>query len=225
MSLFTSISSCCSGEGDLPNKEYSTDDLKSNIAELHIGWTKLNGLKGNAISTLSFFTDGLTQFFVPSFMGGGRYFHHMFGWILLENGNSFLVEYDRNGYYIKKCSFEDFEKLCDHHYYFNGIDVSPPIQLTFENIKTLDDVIKKCNVFIKKKYKALGHSCQDFINIFIKETKAQRLKGDKGRGNHSAGVFGIPYVILKELEKNESDGANVIGYIPFLGTFIDSFRG
>ena len=115
--------------------------------------------------------------------------------------------------------------MCDHHYYFNGIDVSTPIQLIFENIKTLGDLKNKCDEFINgKKYKALGHSCQDFINLFIKEIKAKRLKGDKGRGNHSTGVFGIPYVILKELESNEDDGANVIGYIPFLGTFIDSFR-
>ena len=47
------------------------------------------------------------------------------------------------------------EKLLEelHHYYFNGIDVSPPIRLTFENIKTLEDVIRKCNVFIKKNIK------------------------------------------------------------------------
>ena len=158
-------------------------------------------------------------------MGGGRYLHHAFGFLELENGNTFLVEYDRKGYYIKKCSFEEFVTMCDHHYYYNGIDVSPPIQLTFENIKTLGDLKNKCDQYINgKEYKVLGHSCQDFINLFIKEIKAKRLKGDKGRGNHSAGVFGIPYIILKELESNEDDGTNVIGYIPLLGTFIDSFR-
>lgn len=225
MSVFTSISSCTSGNSNDSQKDYSSDDLNSNITKFYIGWTKLSKLKNN-YPTLQFFADALSQVLVPSFMGGGRYFHHLFGWILIENGNSFIVEYDRKGYYIRKCSFDEFEKMCDTHFYFNGVDVSPPIQLTFENMKTLGDLVKKCDDFLKSSdYKLLGHSCQDFINIFIKETKAKRLKNDKGRGNHSAGVFGIPYVILKELEKNEDDGTNVIGYIPVLGTFIDSFRG
>jgi hypothetical protein len=223
MSIFTSISSCSSGKGDKSKKEYTDDDLNSYISKLYIGWTMLSKFK--SIPVIGFFGDALSQFFLPSFMGGGRYLHHAFGWLELENGNTFLVEYDREGYYIRKHSFEEFERMCDHHYYFNGIDISPPIQLTFENIKTLGDLKNKCDDFINgKKYKALGHSCQDFINLFIKEIKAKRLKGDKGRGNHNAGVFGIPYVILKELESNEDDGANVIGYIPILGTFIDSFR-
>ena len=109
MSIFTSISTCTSGKGEKSYKEYTDDDLNSFISKLYVGWTMLSKFKN--IPVIGCFGDALSQIFLPSFMGGGKYFHHAFGWLELENGNSFLVEYDRKGYYIRKHSFKEFEKM------------------------------------------------------------------------------------------------------------------
>ena len=63
-----------------------------------------------------------------------------------------------------------------------------------------------------------------FIISITKKLIIKDIKGKYGRWNHSVSVFGIPYIILKELETNENDNSNIIGYIPFLGTLIDAFR-
>lgn len=34
----------------------------------------------------------------------------------------------------------------------------------------------------------------------------------------------IPVMILEQLEKNESDFNNVLGYIPIIGGYIDDFK-
>ena len=53
----------------------------------------------------------------------------------------------------------------------------------------------------------------------------QRDQKENMEGNHTEGTFGIPFKILWQLEMNENDVVeNAVGYIPFLGTFIDSFR-
>ena len=99
-----------------------------------------------------------------------------------------------------------------------------PVELTIGREYTIKDILAKCQNYIGDNYNLLKHNCQFFVDVFIRDLKGKRPEGKYGRGNHSASVFGIPYMILEQLEKNENDKTNIIGYIPIFGTFIDSFR-
>ena len=214
------ISSCCSGSGD---NNISERNLNSKIVKFFVGWSDLEVSKKAGF--LSFLGGSLTHTFLPSFLGGGRYFQHGFCWFELENGYSYRVEYDRKGYHITQDSFENFEKDCQPKYCFQSVrHLMNPIELIIEEEYSINDILKKCENYTGKNYNLLKNNCQFFVDVFINELKAKRPKGKYGRGNHSASVFGIPYMILEILEKNEKDNSNIIGYIPFLGTVIDSFR-
>ena len=208
-----------SGKGN----DYKTDEnLDSKIVKFFIGWSDLEFTKN--VSALYFIGGSLSHTFLPSFLGGGRYFQHGFCWFELENGYSYIVDYDKSGYNVIKSSFEEFDKKCFPTYTFQFIHKMNPIELTFEGEYTINDILAKCKSYIGNNDNLLSHNCQFFVDVFIKELKAKRPIGKYGRGNHSASVFGIPYIILKELETNENDNSNIIGYIPFLGTLIDAFR-
>ena len=214
-----SISNTSSGSGD---KFESDENINSKIVKFFIGWRDLD--ISRKAGFFSFIGGALSNMVLPSFLGGGRYFQHGFCWFELENGNSCIVDYDQEGYHINRASFEEFENQCQPTYYFQGFHKMNPVELTIERDYTIKDILAKCESYIGKNYHLLKHNCQFFVDVFIKDLKSKRPEGKYGRGNHSASVFGIPYIILEQLEKNEKDRSNVIGYIPFLGTFIDSFR-
>ena len=78
-----------SGKGN----DYKTDEnLDSKIVKFFIGWSNLEFTKN--VSALSFFGGSLSDFFLPSFLGGGRYFQHGFCWFELENGYSYMIHQD-----------------------------------------------------------------------------------------------------------------------------------
>lgn len=214
-----SLSNSNSGSG---NSFESDEYVNSKIAKFFIGWYDLDFSRKAGF--LSFIGDFLSQIILPSFLGGGKYFQHGFCWFQLENGDSCIIEYDTKGYHITRASFEEFEGKCSPTYYFQGVHKMNPVELIIEKEYTIKDILAKCKKYIGNNYHLLKHNCQFFVDVFIKELKAKRPKGKCGRGNHSASVFGIPYMILEQLEKNEDDKTNIIGYVPFLGTVIDSFR-
>lgn len=214
-----SISNSNSGSGE----DYDSDEnLNSKIVKFFIGWHNLEFSRKAGV--FSFLGSALSQMLLPSFFGGGLYFQHGFCWFELENGYSCIVDYDSEGYHITKTTFEEFEVKCQPKYFYQYAHVMNPVELTFEGEYTIKNILEKCEKYIGKNYHLLKHNCQFFVDVFIKDLKAKRPKGKFGRGNHSASVFGIPYMILESLEKNEKDGSNIIGYIPFLGSVIDSFR-
>ena len=214
------ISSSNSGSGE----DYdSNENLNSKIVKFFIGWYDLEfSRKAGFLSGIG---KVLSYAVLPSFFGGGLYFQHGFCWFELENGYSCVVEYDTEGYHIVKTSFEEFEIKCQPKFYYGRFEeVINPVQLIFEGEYTIKNILEKCEKYIGKNYHLLKHNCQFFVDVFIKDLKAKRPNGKYARGNHSAGAFGMPYMILEQLEKNEKDSSNIIGYIPFLGTLIDSFR-
>ena len=215
-----SISNSNSGSGE----DYdSNENLNSKIVKFFIGWYDLESSRKSGF--LSGIGHVLSYAVLPSFFGGGLYFQHGFCWFELENGYSCVVEYDTEGYHIVKTSFEEFEIKCQPKFYYGRFEeVINPVQLIFEGEYTIKNILEKCEKYIGKNYHLLKHNCQFFVDVFIKDLKAKRPNGKYARGNHSASVFGMPYMILDQLEKNEKDSSNIIGYIPFLGTLIDSFR-
>ena len=213
------IFSSTSGKSKDDNSNYN---LKSKIKKFFIGWYDLE--VSQKAGAFSFIGGSLSQFLLPSFLGGGRYFQHGFNYFELEDGNSYIIDYDTEGIHITESSFEVFFYKCQPKYCFQGYHVMNPVELEFEKKYTIEEILRKCKNYIGDNYNLLSNNCQFFVDVFIKELKAKRPKGQYGRGNHSASVFGIPYIILSQLEKNEDDNTNIIGYIPFLGTFIDGFR-
>ena len=145
----------------------------------------------------------------------------------MENGSHARVEYGREGWGIDiDQNFEEFFKDCQPKYSFQHKPYLNPIELEIsDNICIKEILDNHCKDYKGEKYNLMNNNCQTFINVFIKQLKAKRPKGKYGRGNHTEGTFGIPFKILWQLEMNENDvAANIVGYIPFLGTIIDSFR-
>jgi len=164
---------------------------------------------------------------LPSFLGGGIYFNHAFAFFEMENGSHARVEYGREGWGIDiDQSFEEFFKDCQPKYSFQYKPYLNPIELEISDNICIKDILDNyCEDYKGEKYNLMNNNCQTFINVFIKQLKAKRPKGKYGRGNHTESTFGIPFKILWQLEMNENDVvSNAVGYIPFLGTLIDSFR-
>ena len=66
------IFSCTSGKSKDDNSNYN---LKSKIKKFFIGWYDLE--VSQKAGAFSFIGGSLSQFLLPSFLGGGRYFQHL----------------------------------------------------------------------------------------------------------------------------------------------------
>jgi hypothetical protein len=222
---YKSILAICSNSGLSDKEKKIIEAINSKIRKFWIGWCLLEAGKKNP--ALSFFGGSITEIFLPSFLGGGIFFNHAFAFFEMENGSHARVEYGREGWGIDiDQNFEEFFKDCQPKYSFQHKPFLNPIELEIsDNICIKEILDNHCKDYKGEKYNLMNNNCQTFINVFIKQLKAKRPKGKYGRGNHTEGTFGIPFKILWQLEMNENDvAANIVGYIPFLGTIIDSFR-
>lgn len=109
------IFSSTSGKSKDDNSNYN---LKSKIKKFFIGWYDLE--VSQKAGAFSFIGGSLSQFLLPSFLGGGRYFQHGFNYFELEDGNSYIIDYDTEGIHITESSFEIFFYKCQPKYCFQG---------------------------------------------------------------------------------------------------------
>ena len=188
------------------------------IREIIIGWVDLKSIpKGWYSFTRKIDFDFLgTKSILPSYLGGGKQFVHAFVIVKIGNDNYYLCEYDRIGIHIKQTNLNELMEEEEGNL----------MRLEIKNKKRLSEIIEKCK---KEKYEGDNYSllskcCQTFVNVFLKELNAQRGENLYFRGCHTISMEIIPVMILEQLEKNEGDFSNAIGYIPIIGGYIDGFK-
>ena len=202
-----------------PDNFTLTNEMDSLIVELYLGFRPIYGY-----TFKSYILQILSTAFIPSIFGGGRLVYHTFCYFELKNGNTFIVEYSKNGITVKKADFNDFRKeilsSVKGKKFFKEHDVHY-MHLIIKKNKNLYDILKAINSSWKSAdYNFIDHNCHHFVNKFLFRLKAKRGYKENLRGNHFMSVYTIPMQIVEQLEKNEKDS---LFNIPFLGNIYDIF--
>lgn len=210
---------------------FKSNVLNSKIKSIYIGWYFLPTQKKETL--FSFFGNVCLGIF--PFLGRKK-FQHCSIWFKLENRKKVIIEY---GCYD---NFDNNEPYNTDIYYWNRTNYglrlyedptykyftkNTTIKLKFNDKgKTLKELLEGLNLnkYRKKDYDILTNNCQHFVKELIKVLQAERNVGENFRGNHTGSTAIIPSELLNQLEENEGDISNAIGFVPVLGYFIDSLR-
>ena len=157
-----------------------------------------------------------------------RYFH------FYEQIFYFLIEY--GGYPSTEQVYKYFTKyeygkegglrytMMDNDYY-QKLKQDLYISLEINKVSSIRNLINFCkkdnNIWTKSKYDLTNHNCQDFAALALQYLNCKRFLYEDDRGTHSLSKIKIPGPILRQLEKNEKDKTNILGYIPFIGQVSD----